>query len=701
MLLSTDTTIGKLRIRGASADTPALRLAVAHLVERADLRVSGLPSSHVLIVRRLRDPLPGGIAPAQKDSAGTRHGWERAVQNTLQQLSRQAARPDRSGVPEGADSVLFLDEAEMLAALAFDLCRNVAHARWYWASVLRTLPGHQALSHLFSSNAAFVPAAFYYLAQWQEAERVAGSLTSEQAMDILENVGRAFKVRWDAKAAGMRGTTAKDSIPSGPASQEIEPGPREETPAPWTAWLSGQPLLGKAQTCLLGSALTLFHDPPTARSTAFGQGVRDWWQGVPARRDNSNPVPSGNPSSSPPNPPTGQSITEGGMPSAPDGNPSSQRQADHVDPSGAPIHSESAADPRVQDNSPHARPKVRPRPISLDNNEERKPLGPKENQAGRDGDIVPEPLRECQAEVVAPSPRTQLTRATHSQQISEDDEKFESQSEPRFFPAEEFIDTHLGGVLYLINVLRALDLPVCFEADWSLSEDVGTWGLLELLARALLAEANPVFAEDPLWLVLAHWEGRQPGEWPGGDRVGPDSYRIPKAWFHEWGNEKASFCWTVSEGRLRLWSQAGFLLVETARTNEPPERQAFRELSIFTEDGELHPAEALSSPLAVLGDWAVNLNGKMVRWLEFVVPCLRARLEAAMGGDLQSGHRLAERFFACPGRLFMTRTHIDFVSLMDHISLPVRKAGLDQNPGWVPEVGRVVLFHFESPGKPL
>jgi hypothetical protein len=33
---------------------------------------------------------------------------------------------------------------------------------------------------------------------------------------------------------------------------------------------------------------------------------------------------------------------------------------------------------------------------------------------------------------------------------------------------------------------------------------------------------------------------------------------------------------------------------------------------------------------------------------------------------------------------------------MDQISIPVRRAGLDQDPGWVPDLAQIVLFHFDE-----
>jgi hypothetical protein len=41
------------------------------------------------------------------------------------------------------------------------------------------------------------------------------------------------------------------------------------------------------------------------------------------------------------------------------------------------------------------------------------------------------------------------------------------------------------------------------------------------------------------------------------------------------------------------------------------------------------------------------------------------------------------------------RTHVDLTMPMDSASLPIRRVGLDANPGWMPDLGRVVLFHFE------
>lgn len=47
-----------------------------------------------------------------------------------------------------------------------------------------------------------------------------------------------------------------------------------------------------------------------------------------------------------------------------------------------------------------------------------------------------------------------------------------------------------------------------------------------------------------------------------------------------------------------------------------------------------------------------------------------------------------------PAEIHPSRTHIDIVFSLDQISLDLRLAGLDRDPGWVPELARVITFHY-------
>lgn len=48
------------------------------------------------------------------------------------------------------------------------------------------------------------------------------------------------------------------------------------------------------------------------------------------------------------------------------------------------------------------------------------------------------------------------------------------------------------------------------------------------------------------------------------------------------------------------------------------------------------------------------------------------------------------------GRVTATTTHVDVVIALDRISIPVRLAGLDRTPGWVPWLSRVVTLTFRE-----
>jgi hypothetical protein len=75
----------------------------------------------------------------------------------------------------------------------------------------------------------------------------------------------------------------------------------------------------------------------------------------------------------------------------------------------------------------------------------------------------------------------------------------------------------------------------------------------------------------------------------------------------------------------------------------------------------------------------------------------RGRLPAGLAAwvaDLLQQHGIERSALATPGWVAAGRTHVDVELDIEAIDLPVRVAGLDRDPGWVPELGRVVSFHF-------
>lgn len=58
--------------------------------------------------------------------------------------------------------------------------------------------------------------------------------------------------------------------------------------------------------------------------------------------------------------------------------------------------------------------------------------------------------------------------------------------------------------------------------------------------------------------------------------------------------------------------------------------------------------------------------------------------------------RALQRLLARPGRLDLTATHADLYLPLASVELPLRLAGWDLDPGWVPALGRVIRFHYEA-----
>lgn len=77
-------------------------------------------------------------------------------------------------------------------------------------------------------------------------------------------------------------------------------------------------------------------------------------------------------------------------------------------------------------------------------------------------------------------------------------------------------------------------------------------------------------------------------------------------------------------------------------------------------------------------------------WLAAVSPALQAYLQARLEQPAALAAALRD-----PARLYVTRTHIDVMFRLDQIRLDLRLAGLDRDPGWVPELAHVVTLHYE------
>jgi hypothetical protein len=201
--------------------------------------------------------------------------------------------------------------------------------------------------------------------------------------------------------------------------------------------------------------------------------------------------------------------------------------------------------------------------------------------------------------------------------------------------------TELGGVFFLIAALRALDLFIVLDEHFGVGDALGSWAWLELLARSLIGE-NQAYADDPIWAVLALLDGRDPSAPFAIPVVTPTMYAMPDRW-----------------------------------------AQQLAALGIDTVDV---PTSSFVAPVVCQ---------ELRALVPLITAVLRAQLLTALELPLDEPAALVPSLLACPATVVAGPTHVDVRIALDHARSAVRIAGLDANPGWVPELGRVVTFYFD------
>jgi hypothetical protein len=654
-------------------------------------------------------------------------------------------------VPADAEAVVFADEAEFLASLALDLVRNTHRERWWWRGVIGTaFPGQPpTLARLLRDRPAQVPPALALLASQGCAAEVVQALAPSEAREVLGAICHAYGIdhlaaildrqpqnggsrsqgqspaphqgranhpdhATPALSAATAETTPDTTLPHA-APNTAHTGERQIQDAPWAAILAPgavPPTLERTQACLLGVALTLHARPAAPRAQNFATALQRW-------RPNADPSPP---------PPAQRTPLLSAMPkhrpppsAGGDGHEAASIQPGTKRP--APIEAANTPPPR-----PHAvdaaapKPPARAAPLagSPDGTAQHvdisPPLAPWHIMAKADAasatlrgsmgktgeggfpntargqpatpDAVPEGARAddeaCPPHVadavLAPTPVAPAKRA---------DEPMPAPGPPADSAfAEGGAETALSGVFFLINLMIALDLPACFEETWQLESGLGAWGVLEALGRALVPPeaAHP---GDPLWCALKNLGGC------GVDELGcalPDrvDYAMPALWHeHRPDPSDRALYWSENTGTIRVWTAAGYVSNEIFVSPGISEAAGHALAQHCTGETDLRHADFNQAPLADLpAQHCASLHAALRRWLRLVIPFLRLRLARA---GIDADPKLFER----PGRLFVTSTHVDLVMPENAVWLPVRRAGLDRNPGWLGDFGRIILFHYE------
>jgi hypothetical protein len=492
-----ETLIGRVALRTPQAGPDDHRPDVAGILDRSDFTVPGLPAAAVLIVRRLACSLPSG---GRARSPGFVPGLD--LRDRTAELARLAARPDRERVPEDAPAVLFSDRARMLACLADDLARGLAERCWWWQLPLRRLAGGRAgpaaVGEVLAADPTSVPAAVDHLARGGRLAPVFAALSPAQAERAATALAQAHGLAEDAAS----GTPAAGPLDAGPragdgrapdasATAASAPRARFEGLAAALRRIAAEAALvdRPAPARLAALALTLHRHAGLVPEPGFAAALAVWPRTPVIERV---PTDGGN---RPPRPGSAATVE------APPARDRAGDGAATFEPLAAiaPPHEEPAEPKRPPEVGPATAAELPPTGRAALEPSDAGARPADGAGAGKYPEAPPSPPAAADAAAArrsSPAPPSAAAPAGVAAPPPSPDA-----GDPD--TALEGIPSRIAGVLFLVNVITALDLPGCFAPTWPLGRAVGHWGVLSGLARALAADLEEDVDSDPVWPALA------------------------------------------------------------------------------------------------------------------------------------------------------------------------------------------------------
>lgn len=743
--------IGTLSVRAPGRDTPTLRGKIARALSGVDLQPVGMPPAAILYIDRLAGSLPLE-ALAGHPASHRQQPWIDELGRQLAGIYQRAARPASGRIQAQAEAVLFRDRAELLACFCRDLLDGVAERKWWWqrnhAALLSSLTRSAVIRTVLLEAPPLIPAVFEQLAEWQKGIELATQLQDGDADSLTAALLGAYSadVPFDRTPAPQApgwagrepsvgqatlGLAAGDSWFSDASDYRFmqfrNPAQRQSARAsvaasgpavspPWIPLITSQvwsPHLSRSQACLLGLARTAASNPQLLRNATFSSQVAAWWSRA---RDVDTLEPRGRT--------PGEGLTGG---AAPAGTHRDARLESHGVEGARPGRNSARAASNERE-PPTALP---PQYIASDDaraaGEGTAPGAGETGGANAVESMAAGGLKQAQSTspafasaessgATAPtadadSPDRPAAGETASSDTQDADAEYDGENDAGEWPnwhGENYIETRLGGLFYLINLLDQLELPEVFDTEWQFATRLGHWGFFELVAHALWTGHSGESGDDPVWKLLALLSGRKRRQRPGDRYPGelrPD-YRLPRNWWdwyrglHERG---VTLQWAVKAGRLRVWCPDFVLLdsplpdaldlqTDIARAAVPAqllvgfEADAGRPLL----EGEFDRAP-LDAGVDTPG-WGIA--GPPADWVALCLPFVRLFICRQLQLDSANIADLVEGLLHLPARIYFTRSHIDMVADVNLTSLDIRRSGLDQDPGWHPRYGRVVQFHF-------
>ena len=463
--------VGRLAVRDLGASRTARSRALRR-VENADPDVP-LHRSEILIIRTLKDPMPGGLLADR-----TSGRWDRALAVELDWCRQHAANPISGPIPSDAVAVRFRDRAEMLTCLIEDLVFGRS-GNWWWRSVLKHF-GTAHPDNVLLAEPIYLPAVVEALVNRQTAVAVLSQMSDDTCRGASELFG--VNSEYFANALSDAPDTNPDDLVDG--RQEFGPVLGNILPARIQERVErALNALSRPAGCLLSVSLVRRFQPHvsgeiltamTAEVIRLAQGATDCEVDREAIEDKE---------------PRNSRATER----------SDTREAAH-----------NTVSPQVP--SP-----VSKDPVTVESAEREVSSRDQGVAFAPEGQLLPT------AEPDVPT-STSTTNFEPSSQEKPSVEYYED-------APEDGVETSYAGVLFLVNVLEqdALSETIATLAatlDWS---EHGAWSILSATARRLLGENTQ--SDDNIWSLLADLDGRTDETSPVSEMVVEDLANTIRSWF--------------------------------------------------------------------------------------------------------------------------------------------------------------------------
>ena len=657
------TTISKLRVAGERRDGLEMRLRLENTFAAIDFTVVGLPPQTILCVKKMRDPLPKTLR-LKKFDATRPDVWRSSVTREIERLHRRAAHPVRETVPAAAESVVFADDAELLACLASDWCENTLAENWWWRGLFPNLPSAQTVAQIWMNSAESAPAALRILAQTKRAVQFINKLQPPETEDLLRQLILVFGLENLRKA--LFETIAEK--PNASSENRSRPSPKNN--APWLAFAPETESLSSnfARQTLLGIGLMLARVPRIVRSHEFARTVKNF------RLEAENNVKFSTLKTSEilsqlkkrkveNQPGFDDRITPGGKADSPPIRFGVEAETPNF------FEDEAA---RIIDDTPPFEKGLTAKPDFPKSAQSA--ITPPENRGKSKHfsfeDRVSETIFERREDENKTADR-QSEKSPGTEIIaSEFVEKLDGRQ------IEISVETDFGGVFYLLNLGLYLKLYRDFADTETTEIDLNIWDFVAFLSLKLTGAKIKL---DNIWRLLAQFAGREPDAEIAPDFDATTDWRVPTEWLETFPTDE-KWTWAQTAKRLVVRRPSGFSVIDIKADGDAG-NQLNDELKVYRKDF----TELAESDFP-------NASEASKTWLKNLTEYVEVRLRQAL--NTPAGEEISRVLFERRATIVVTETHLDVTFRLADLPFAVRLSGLDRDAGWIPAAGKYVVFHY-------